>query len=273
MKASILIMFLLIIKTALSERGFNPRIVHSIGQVRDPFVEAGEGLPFGQGPSFNDMLVDLNKFYENMESHLEKDRKEKDLFLDYETDDSVFGLKYSDAALAEIMESNDKAKLIKSAEPAGNKIDKREKLQKWNYLPAVPRGKYLTKEKPRPRVLPKKGNEVTEMTVEKSNDLLSDDIFGNWEEPAVVKNLELQKINKKGNTRNIFDAIDTQNNVEKKFVLPKLSGEIMKENTKTKRNWVNKFEGLTSFENEYGDENKSLYSWYRKMKETGRFNV
>jgi hypothetical protein len=57
------------------------------------------------------------------------------------------------------------------------------------------------------------------------------------------------------------------------LVLPKLSGEIMKENTQIKRNWVNKFEGFTSFENEYGDDKKSLYSWYRKMKETGRFNV
>ena len=80
MEASLVILFLMIINTALSERGFYPRIVHSIGQVRDPFVEAEEGNSFGQGLTFSDiMLVDLNIFYGNVESYLEKDRKENNL--------------------------------------------------------------------------------------------------------------------------------------------------------------------------------------------------
>ena len=85
--------------------------------------------------------------------------------------------------------------------------------------------------------------------------------------------MELQKIKNKGNTRNIFDAIGTKNNAVEKFVFPKLSGEIMRKDTKIKHNWINKLEGLTSFKNEYGNEKKSLYSWYQRMEETGRFNV
>ena len=117
--------------------------------------------------------------------------------------------------------------MIKSPDPDEN-------IQKWNYRPTR---KYLTREKP--RVKPKKGNEVTEMTVEKSDDLLSDDIFRNWEEPTPAENMELQKIKNKGNTRNIFDAIGTKNNAVEKFVFPKLSGEIMRKDTKVKneRNW------------------------------------
>ena len=60
------------------------------------------------------------------------------------------------------------------------------------------------------------------MTVEKSDDLLSDDIFRNWEEPTTAENMELQKIKNKGNTRNIFDAIGTKNNAVEIFVFPKL---------------------------------------------------
>ena len=228
-----------------SGRGFYPGIVYSIEQVRDPFIEADHG-----GLSFRDMFVDLNDFYGNIENYLERENKKEELPQDQELDNTQFGLKY-DLPFGILQHKPDDSR-IDLPEPEYDHKDSPDTetkpvkyLRKRNYLPVMP-----TKDREE-----KTGDELTKMTRIKYEDDWGDDILEKWVDLDSVKNVELQRINKI-DTRSVNIPVHIQYNQKERYMVPKLATK-----------WKNK-------NKQYAEKDKkSLYSWYQKMKDSGRFTI
>jgi hypothetical protein len=133
--------------------------------------------------------------------------------------------------------------------------EKRKYLKIWNFLQSLPTlpPKVLGLRTYKP-IVKKKSKDKTLS--------LSDDIFSNWEKPDVRAPL-----------RDDFEKVDIKKMKAKLPVnlkpVPKIKRRRKrKKNTKTQKTT----EKSSNMQNEVTPTKQSLYKWYQKMKESGRFN-
>lgn len=265
MVSRVVIWLLIFVKSVIGGRGFFPHIFKSIEQVRDPFVE---GVL-----SFNDLLVDLNEFYGNMENDgRDSEIEEQDWFKNNKMndDDDLFGFKYIDDDPMKhdiaVKVSDPEVQVIFTPKP---EMKERKYLTVWKYKPVMAGTTGTTGTSSLPGLKNKKMKQEPAVTSKKTDNSLSDEIFRNWEEPGDVEEMELQRINIKSDNEN--SPTTAKSDIENNKMFSNIRRKRKKKTSLSKIKILNKVK-TTNLDKESSTARKSLYKWYKKMKESGRFN-